>query len=73
MSLVKADSTAAKDVNEFAKRSVIRSYQNCLTFPWIKKRVTQEKLAIHLWYFDIKKGEIFTYSFKDDKYHPLVF
>ncbi len=63
-----ADATD-KDVDECAKQSLINSYQNCLTFPWIKDRIDQKKLAIHLWYFDVKAGEIFVYSFDDDQYH----
>lgn len=60
------------DINTLAKQSLSLSYQNCLTFPWIKTRVQQKLLVIHQWFFDIKKGEIFVYSFEHDKYQLLT-
>lgn len=57
--LVKDDK---KTADEYAKLSLMLSYQNCLTFPWIKERLEENKLAIHLWFFDINQGQIFTYS-----------
>jgi len=62
-----------KDSNAFAKQALANSYQNCLTFPWIKERVEQQALAIHLWFFDIKEGEIFVYSFDKKDYQRLLF
>ena len=59
------------DADTFAKQALSRSYQNCLTFPWIKERVQQKELAIHLWFFDIKDGEISVYSFEDKQYQGL--
>jgi carbonic anhydrase len=47
---------------EYAKLGLESSYENCLTFPWIKKKVMANELMIHRWFFDIKKGQIFTYS-----------
>jgi len=61
-----------QDVDVVSKQALLQSYQDCLTFPWIKERVTQEKLIIHLWFFDIKEGEIFTYSFEDSQYQQLI-
>lgn len=58
--------------NEVAKEALINSYQNCLTFPWINEKVNLNQLSIHLWFFDIKDGEIFAYSFEDKNYHPLI-
>lgn len=55
----------------YAKLALNRSYQNCLTFPWIKDKVEQKKLIIHLWFFDIKTGQIFTYSQETKEYSPL--
>lgn len=59
------------DADECAKYALTDSYQNCLTFPWIEEKVRQKALAIHLWYFDIKQGQIYAYSEKDKAYHPL--
>jgi carbonic anhydrase len=61
VSLIKTDSSI-KDPNEFSKHAISLSYQNCLTFPWIKERITHKKLTIHQWFLDIKAGEISEYS-----------
>lgn len=48
------------------------SYSNCLTFPWIYDKVMQGVLIIHLWYFDIKTGEILVYAPETQKYNSLL-
>lgn len=70
MSVVKQASHAA-DVDDCAKQALLKSYENCLTFPWIAKRIKEDKLKIHLWYFDIKLSEIFDYSFKNKIFSNL--
>lgn len=69
VSIIKSHHSEVHDSDEFAKLAVLQSYQNCLTFPWIKDKVEQKKLEIHQWFFDIKSGQIFTYS--ENHYHPL--
>jgi carbonic anhydrase len=71
VSLIKT-TTPIKDINLLAKKALFNSYENCLTFPWIKERVILKKLAIHQWFFDIKEGEIFVYSFENNQYQPLT-
>ncbi len=71
VSIAQESTLDAKDVDDCARLSLKKSYQNCLTFPWIKDRVESDDLTIHLWFFDIKSGQIFSYSASDDKYHPL--
>jgi carbonic anhydrase len=71
VSLIKSPHTKAHDVDDYAKLALHESYQNCLTFPWIKERMAQNKLTIDLWFFDIKEGQIFTYSTQQKKYQPL--
>lgn len=63
MSVVKHASHAA-GVDDCAKQALLKSYENCLTFPWIEKHINEDQLKIHLWYFDIKLSEIFDYSFE---------
>ncbi len=59
------------DTDEMAKRALKQSYKNCLTFPWIRDRVKANQLMIHLWFFDIKTGQICTYSRESNEYTPL--
>jgi carbonic anhydrase len=42
-----------------------------MTFPWIAQRVNDGSLVIHLWFFDIKEGQIFTYCQERSQYEPL--
>lgn len=72
VSLIKTNSSMIQDANQFSKEALTHSYQNCLTFPWIKERIQQKKFSIHLWFFDIKEGEIFAYSFENKKYQQLI-
>lgn len=71
VSLIKTDTLNLEDADDYAKLALNRSYQNCLTFPWINNQVSQQKLIIHLWFFDIKMGKIFTYSDIKKEYQPL--
>lgn len=60
--LIKIDNSHHHDTDECAKLALSQSYQNCLTFPWIVKKIAENKLIIHQWYFDIKEGQIFTFN-----------
>lgn len=71
VSLIKAPDFNPDDIDDCAKLALHQSYQNCLTFPWIHESVIQKKLSIHLWFFDIKMGQIFNYSETQKEYLPL--
>ena len=58
--------------DKFDQKALRDSYQNCLTFPWIKSRLDEGTLAIHLWYFDIKQGKILAYSEESNSYEAMV-
>jgi carbonic anhydrase len=62
-----------KEINfdNYAKLVLQKSYNNCMTFPWINDKVINSNLTIHLWFFDIKTGQIFTYSPAHNQYQPL--
>ena len=65
---VKGD-PAACTVDGCAKESLINSYENALSFPWIKERVERGEFAVHAWFFDIKEGTL--YAYKDGAFKPL--
>lgn len=62
---------STEEVDDCAKSGLQQSYQNCLTFPWIKEKLAKEELVIHLWFFDIKTGQIFTFCDQEKVYQPL--
>lgn len=61
----------SKNHDYYAKLALQKSHQNCLSFPWIQERVSQQKLIIHLWFFDIQQGQIFSYCHREKAYYPL--
>lgn len=71
VSIIKPPNFNLKNADDYAKLALNQSYQNCLTFPWINDKVEKKELIIHLWFFDIKMGQIFTYSDTQKKYQPL--
>lgn len=62
VSIVKPDNMDSISHDDCARAALNISYKNCLTFPWIVKRIEQQLLTIHLWFFDIKSGQIYRYS-----------
>jgi carbonic anhydrase len=65
------NSNKIKDIDAYAKLALQQSMQNCLTFPWIYEKVQQKNLVIHLWFFDIKTGTVFTFNNIKQTYEPL--
>jgi carbonic anhydrase len=59
VSLIAHEHTQDESLDEYAKSALLQSYQHCLTFPWIQQRLEDNTLRIHLWFFDIQRGEIF--------------
>jgi len=52
--------------------AVLVSLENLLTFPWVRERVTDGKLYLHGWYFDLQKGELLSYLPETGTFEPLV-
>lgn len=60
-----------KDINVATKLALQQSYEHCMQFPWIAKKVEQKSLAVHVWFFDIFKGKIFVYNRMKQQYRLL--
>ncbi len=71
VSLVKQPQAHFHDSDYYAKLALTHSYHNCMQFPWIKEKVEEKSLSIHLWFFNIKEGEILMYSHEQEKYLRL--
>ena len=59
------------DIDCCAKDALLNSYRNCLNFPWIKQRLDDKTLQIHLWFFDIATGTIEAYQHDIKTFKPL--
>lgn len=71
VSLIKRKDGHFQNADDFAKLALKQSLQNCLTFPWIREKVEEQSLTIHLWFFDVEKGQILTYRDSSMHYEPL--
>ena len=71
VSLIKTDDCTINNTSDYAKQALHQSHKNCITFPWIKDKINQGKLIVHLWFFDIKTGKIFAYSDEQKTYISL--
>ncbi len=70
VSLIKKPAVITNE-DELAKSALLHSYENCLTFPFLKQSVDENKLKIHLWFFNIKHGEILSYSHEKAAFEQL--
>lgn len=59
-------------VDEFAKKATKISANNCLSFPWMVKRIDKGRLCIHRWFFDIEKGELSTFNELEGCFVPIT-
>lgn len=71
VSIINDDDDKSMGVDEYARLAIKKSWQNCLTFPWIREKMDAGELAIHMWYFDIKTGSISAYSEDKGAYELL--
>lgn len=71
VSVIKLNGLDLNNADESAKQALKQSLDNCMTFPWVQTKLKEKKLKIHLWYFDIKIGEIFTYSDEQKTFQKL--
>ncbi len=62
VSIINKDRFNLHDPDACAKLALEQSFQNCKQFPWIQKPFMQKTLSIHLWFFDIRTGCIFTHN-----------
>jgi carbonic anhydrase len=71
VSIINTDNHIHKSVDDCAKFALQQSHQNCMSFPWVVEKIQQNALEIHLWFFDIESGQIFTYVADKGEYQPL--
>lgn len=52
--------------------AVLVSLDNLLTFPWLRERVENQQLMLHGWYFDLERGELFSFIPQTSSFEILV-
>jgi carbonic anhydrase len=59
------------DHNTLSQMNVLQQIENLETYPEVSKRITEGKLTLHAWWFEIKHADIYAYSFRERKFEPL--
>lgn len=54
------------------KNSIICQLENLLTYPAIKEKISENKIDIHGWYYDLSDGSIEYYDKKNNKYKNIT-
>lgn len=57
-----------QELSIHGRKSLVKSYQNCLTFPWLKEKIDNKDLNLHLWHFDISSLSIHAYDYGKDEF-----
>lgn len=58
--------------DECAKASLKQSYNNCMSFPWIKSKVEDKTLEIHAWFFDIQHVRLYELDLASGEYKLIT-
>lgn len=53
------------------QRAILVSLQNLHTYPWITQRLSENRLRLHGWYFDVQKGQLLGYDVNSGQFEPL--
>ena len=71
--VLREHSEASKSEQESAceKASLLISLNNLQTFPWIKERLTENKIFLHAWYFNLNTGIVERYQPETQTFTPL--
>lgn len=66
-----SDQTLEEKVNLCGHYSLIHSLENLQTFPWIKQKVKEGRLALHAWNFNMEKGVLEEYDPSQKKFRTI--
>ncbi len=53
------------------RASVLHQLENLMSYPSISKRVANQKLTLHGWYFEIEEGRVEFYDPESTDFHPM--
>lgn len=63
---------SAMTVDALARESLLSSYQNLLSYPWLQERVDNNTLRVHLWFYDLADVSLKSYCFERRVFMPLA-
>ena len=65
------DSRSDEEVSRVEQASVIHSLRNLQSFPFVRKRMENDGLQIHGWYFDLAGGRLLSYDSSTDTFSSI--
>lgn len=66
-----AEKSEEEQLSACEQESIIASLRNLMTYPYINKRMKDNKLNIYAWHFDIETGEIMAYNPDSKFFEPI--
>lgn len=67
------DTSVCVDAKAANHAALLQSYTHALGYPWIKERIEDGRLQLHLCYFDIADSKLFEYDFKEKIFKSCTF
>jgi len=59
-------------VRAVEQASVVNSVRNLMGFPWLAERVAAGKLALHAWWFNLTKGQLYAFDSTTATFKPVL-
>lgn len=69
--LNEASTDNADRVNTMIKSNVLKQKEHLLTYDFIRQRYELGSLEIHLWLYDLEKGDILTFMYSANSWEPI--
>lgn len=54
------------------RKSIINSINNLMTFPWVSELVSNKKLELHGWWFNLENSSLWNFNHKNKCFEELV-
>lgn len=54
-----------------SRRALVTSLENLKTYPWVAKRIEQDQLKTHGWYFNLSTGDLEQYQQQEKTFETL--
>ncbi len=63
-----APDSSLSDSNQLSQLNALVQVENVKSYPIVQKRIEEGTLAIHAWWFDIAKADVYAYLEPENKY-----
>jgi carbonic anhydrase len=64
----KAPDPSLKEANQLSQLNALLQIENIKSYPLVQKRIEDGTLAVHAWWFDIAKADVYAYLEPENKF-----